>query len=62
MPGGMVFDYKCDAGHKLSKNFPPRTEYDKHAQLICPECLKADKTNWAYLIFAYPEAWKKSDA
>jgi len=57
MPGGMVFDYKCSAGHKSSRIFPAATPYENHTQIICRECLAAtDKTEWAYLIFACPES------
>lgn len=57
MAGGMVFTYKCEQGHKTDKVFPPRTPYDKHSQMLCPECAKENPllNLQAYIIFAYPE-------
>jgi hypothetical protein len=62
MPGGIIFEYKCEHGHKSSQVYPWRTPYDKHAQKICLECQKAGLVKWAYLIFACPEPPEKKNA
>lgn len=59
MPGGVVFEFKCPHGHLTERRYSPGTSYDKHPEILCPVCLKNDKADTAYLIFAYPEAVEK---
>ena len=55
MAGGTIFEFKCSKGHITRKVFPPRTEYDKHSQILCPHCLERGVPHDAYLVFACPE-------
>ena len=50
-----VFEFKCPKGHRSEERYPPGTSYETHGHILCPECLKADVVNRAYLIFACPE-------
>ena len=61
MPGGVIFEFKCQKAHVTEQRFPPGTSYDAHPQIICPVCPKG-VIERAYLIFACPEYKKKHDA
>ena len=61
MSGGrVVFEYKCAHGHITERKYPWRTTYESHAQILCPECLKQDKTIEAYIVFSFPEHERKN--
>jgi len=49
----LVFEFKCNRGHRSEQRHPPGTKYDDHPYIVCPEC--KETINRAWLIFACPE-------
>ena len=55
MAGGVIFEYKCSENHKIERQFPAGTAYEKHDSTICRECIYKKGMGVAYLVFARPE-------
>lgn len=61
MPDGVVFVYKCPAGHVTEKVFDHAVPYADNDEIaLCPECYKLElPPRTAYLVFAFPERLRK---